>query len=210
MKLINHMAKASKSKWKKQIHTWHWVSSAISLICMMLFSITGITLNHAELFESDAAEKTIQKQMPDNILRSLIDSSQKTKRLTEPAITWINTEIGGALELKELNPEWNDYEIYIQKPIPGGDKWLSLDLQTGEMIYNHSNRGVIAWLNDLHKGRNTHVSWIWFIDIFSIATLVFCITGLVLLHIHAKRRPLTWYITGAGIVFPGIIAFFYL
>jgi hypothetical protein len=33
--------------WLKQLHTWHWISAAVSLIGMMLFAITGLTLNHA-------------------------------------------------------------------------------------------------------------------------------------------------------------------
>ncbi len=36
-----------RSWWLKQLHTWHWISAAVSLIGMMLFAITGFTLNHA-------------------------------------------------------------------------------------------------------------------------------------------------------------------
>ena len=39
--------RSRKSFWLKQLHTWHWMSSAISLIGLFLFAITGFTLNHA-------------------------------------------------------------------------------------------------------------------------------------------------------------------
>lgn len=201
-------SKKNKNKWKKQLHTWHWVSSAVSLICMILFSITGITLNHASSFESEPTEIKYEKQIPDSLL-NVIKNQSEAQQLPKEFTQWAT-----AFELDDdlftLEPEWNEYEIYIQKPIPGGDKWMSIDLETGEFVYMHTDRGLIAWLNDLHKGRNTHISWIWFIDLFAIATLVFCITGLILLQIHSKRRPSTWYITSAGVILPGIIAFFYL
>ena len=31
---------------------WHWISAAVCLIGMLLFAITGITLNHASQIES--------------------------------------------------------------------------------------------------------------------------------------------------------------
>ncbi|WP_202804680.1 PepSY-associated TM helix domain-containing protein, partial [Novosphingobium sp. B-7] len=45
----NQAKKARKARqfWLKQLHTWHWISAAVALVGMMLFAITGITLNHA-------------------------------------------------------------------------------------------------------------------------------------------------------------------
>ena len=36
---------ARRSFWLKQLHQWHWISAAVSLIGMILFAVTGITLN---------------------------------------------------------------------------------------------------------------------------------------------------------------------
>lgn len=199
------MPKKKNNNWKKQLHTWHWVSSAVSLICMILFAITGITLNHAKYFEATADEVTIEKTLPDDLLQQF--RNVKTKNLLPSTVVdWLQTETEVEPEILNIKPEWSEYEIYIQRPLPGGDQWLSIDLESGDMTYMHSDRGWIAWLNDLHKGRNTNLAWIWFIDIFSIATLIFCITGLILLQIHSKRRPSTWYITFAGVLVPGLIA----
>ena len=38
---------SSRAWWLKQLYQWHWISSAISLIGLILFAITGFTLNHA-------------------------------------------------------------------------------------------------------------------------------------------------------------------
>lgn len=194
------------------MHTWHWISSAVSLVCMILFSVTGITLNHADFFEASTEEQTTELKVPEEILQtlSLVTDGSNKQALPEQLIVWLDTQLDHELPLAQLIAEWNEYEIYLQQPVPGGDRWLSIDLDTGDLVYMATDRGVIAWLNDLHKGRNTSWVWLLFIDVFALATLVFCITGLLLLQIHSKRRTSTWYITGAGIVIPGLIAWLFI
>lgn len=210
--------KSRKSYWLKQMHTWHWISSAICLICMILFAITGITLNHPTLFEAEPEEKVVETVIPSEVLGPLQQQTEAAVandsfdelELSKGFIAYLDNTIPHDLSLLEEAPDWSEQEIYIQKPLPGGDVWMSVDIPSGELVYMHTDRGVIAWLNDLHKGRNTSLVWIWFIDIFAVATLIFCLTGLILLQLHSKNRPSTWYVTAAGIVIPGIIAIFYL
>ena len=42
----------SRAFWLKHLHQWHWVSAAGCLIGLLLFSITGFTLNHASAIGS--------------------------------------------------------------------------------------------------------------------------------------------------------------
>jgi len=65
-------------------------------------------------------------------------------------------------------------------------------------------------LNDLHKGRNTGKAWAWFIDIFAAATIVFTVTGLILLQFHARARPLTWPLVAAGLAAPVILVILFV
>ena len=64
--------------------------------------------------------------------------------------------------------------------------------------YEVTDRGWIAYLNDLHKGRHTGAAWSWFLDVFAVAAIVFCVSGLLLLQLHSKRRPATWPVVGLG------------
>jgi len=98
--------------------------------------------------------------------------------------------------------EWSPEEIYVALPRPGGDAWLRVNLEDGAMEYEKTERGVIAYLNDLHKGRNTGKAWSWFIDVFAVACLIFCITGLFLLKMHANNRALTWPLVVLGLLTP--------
>jgi len=106
--------------------------------------------------------------------------------------------------------EWSDDEIYLSLPRPGGDAWLRLSLADGEIEYERTDRGWLSYFNDLHKGRNTGAAWSWFIDIFAGAALVFSITGLFILKMHAGNRPFTWPMVGMGLVVPALLALLFI
>jgi len=62
----------------------------------------------------------------------------------------------------------------------------------------------------MHKGRNTGAVWSWFIDIFAIACIIFCVTGFLILKYHAANRPSTWPVIGFGIVLPIVLALLFV
>ena len=101
-------------------------------------------------------------------------------------------------------------ELYLGLPRPGGDAWLTLDLGTGELFYESTDRGWIAYANDLHKGRHTGLAWSWFIDLFAGVCVVFSLTGLWLLQRQARTRPSTWPLTGLGLLVPVLIALLFI
>ncbi|MAK82497.1 MAG: hypothetical protein CMJ17_11595 [Phenylobacterium sp.] len=87
---------------------------------------------------------------------------------------------------------------------------MTLDTAAGEAIYERTDRGVVAYLNDLHKGRNTGTAWMWFLDIFAIGCVVFCVTGLILLQLHSHARRSTWPLVGAGLIIPLLLALLFI
>ena len=106
--------------------------------------------------------------------------------------------------------EWQDGEVFVSLPRPGGDAWARVDLEAGEAEFELTDRGWISYLNDLHKGRNTGKAWSWFIDIFAAACLVFCLTGFFILKMHATKRPFTWPMVGMGLVIPVVLALLFI
>ena len=106
--------------------------------------------------------------------------------------------------------EWSADEVYLALPRPGGDGWVSISRSDGAVETEATDRGWIAWLNDLHKGRNSGDVWKWFIDVFAVACFVFALTGLVLLWLHAHRRPSTWPLVAAGLAIPAALTIFFL
>ncbi|MEZ0496762.1 PepSY-associated TM helix domain-containing protein [Sphingomonas sp. IW22] len=192
--------------WLRQLHAWHWISAAISLVAMLLFSVTGITLNHAATIS--ATPETVQQTgtLPASLLARL--QGDGTAPLPDAVARGVTVAVG--LDPAGRPAEWSDDEVYIALPRPGGDAWVSIDRATGAIEAEVTDRGWISYLNDLHKGRNAGDAWFWFIDIFAVACVLFTVTGLLLLQFHARNRPSTWPVVIAGLILPVVLALFFI
>lgn len=188
----------------KVIKDWHWISSAVCLVGMLLFSITGITLNHAASIESDATTQTYHETVPASILATLQTASGQTE-LPEEFVSWYEANTEHSINA-QLQLEWTDFELYAAQPKPGGDAWFSVQFDSGQLVGEVTDRGWIAYFNDLHKARNTGAIWALFIDIFAIASILFTLTGLILLHKYSKGRKSTWPLVLAGFLLPMLAA----
>ena len=210
-----------RARWLKTLHQWHWISSALCLLGMLLFSLTGITLNHAGQIEARPVVENRSLEMPPPLQERLAAVAAKhfaadtgDSAATKPppwpddVLQWLRGEL--AVDVRGREPEWSQDEIYVPLPRPGGDAWLRIGLEDGAIEYESTDRGWISYLNDLHKGRHSGVAWSWFIDVFAIACLVFSITGLLILKMHAANRPSTWPMVGLGVVVPLLLAILFI
>lgn len=189
------------------LRQWHWISSALCLAGMLLFAATGITLNHASGIEAQPQVRTLELQLPAELTPLLPEAAQQ-QRLPSPLHDWLEHSL--EIRFDQEVAEWSADELYLGMPKPGGDAWMTLDLQTGEVFFEATDRGWIAYANELHKGRHSGVAWSWFIDIFAGVCVVFSLTGLLLLHRQARNRPSTWPITGLGLLIPVLIALLFI
>ena len=112
--------RSRKAFWLKQLHTWHWISSAISLVGLLLFAVTGFTLNHAA--EIEGSPQTVERaaQLPAPLLPAVKadDAADTKKPLPAPVADWVE----GNLDVKHArgDAEWSADEIYLALPRPGG------------------------------------------------------------------------------------------
>ncbi|MGK7869989.1 PepSY-associated TM helix domain-containing protein [Falsiroseomonas sp. E2-1-a20] len=193
-----------RSFWLKHPHRWHWVSAALCLVGMLLCAATGITLNHAADIGATPVVSTSSAVLPDALRPLLSEPTDESRQvLPDPVQDWVVREF--AISGAHRAAEWSAADISLALPRPGGDGWLSIDRETGEATVEVTTRGWIAYLDDLHKGRDTGLAWRWFIDVFAAACLLFCATGLLRLHLHAGGRPATWPVPGLGLVVPLIL-----
>ena len=159
--------------WLRTLHQWHWISSAVCLVGMLLFTITGITLNHAARIEAKPEVSNRTATLPATVLAGLGDRQEGNAPLPPPVAGWLEDELSIAVGARQA--EWSDVEVYLSMPGPGTDAWLSIDRETGAVEFERTNRGWISYFNDLHKGRNAGTAWSWFLDIFAIACFVFVV-----------------------------------
>ena len=190
--------------WLKQLHTWHWVSAAVSLVGMLLFAITGLTLNHAASIGATPRVVDSNGTLPRPLLAALAHPAASDAPLPPPVAQAVKATVG--LDAGGHPGEWSADEVYVALPRPGGDAWVSIDRATGVIKAEVTDRGWVSYLNDLHKGRNAGGAWFWFIDAFAAACILFTLTGLLLLQLHARRRPATWPLVATGLVVPVLIA----
>ena len=196
-----------RAYWLKTLHQWHWISSALCLLGMVLFSVTGITLNHAAQIEAAPRVTAREGTLPQALVQQLADPAQHAT-LPSGLSSWLEQQ--WTVDTEAAEAEWSPEEIYISLPRPGGDAWVRVDRASGDVEYELTERGWVSYLNDLHKGRHAGQAWSWFIDLFAAACLVFSITGLFILKMHATQRPTTWPLVAFGLVLPLLLAILFI
>lgn len=198
-------AQKRRGKWLQTALAWHWISSALALAGMLMFAVTGFTLNHAADITATPRTTVIETVIPATVSAALVKGASDSPQVLPTEFSrWLRTN--HQLSVGYGDVEWSTNELYISLTKAGGDAWLAVDLPEGNLTYESTDRGWIAYLNDLHKGRNTGAAWSWFIDLFALVCLVFCLTGFVVLWLHSRERIAVWPITGLGILTPVLLA----
>ena len=106
--------------WLKHLHRWHWISSAMCLIGMMLFAITGFTLNHAGRIEAHPLVKRSAAHLPVELARAVMRDPNHEKPGVPAALAgYLDDQLG--VDTRGRSAEWSGDEVYIALPRPGGD-----------------------------------------------------------------------------------------
>lgn len=199
----------SRGWWLRQLHTWHWVSAAVSLAGMLMFALTGVTLNHAASIPASPTVEDRAATLAPSLLRMLKTTPAASDA---PMPTPVAEAVARAVRLDPAGraAEWSGEEVYVAMPRPGGDAWVSVNRASGAIKAEVTRQGLISLLNDLHKGRNTGLAWRLFIDAFAGAAILFTGTGLLLLQFHSRHRAKTWPLVGLGLAVPLIVAILFL
>lgn len=191
------------------VRQWHWISAAFALVGMLLFSITGITLNHAADIKTTPDVQLLEVELPTTLVSRLKKQAEQAIESDQTSVptalkTWLS-QVHSIQVSSAAKAEWSEDELYIVQAGPGFDAWLAVDFYSNQLTYESTNRGWIAYFNDLHKGRDTGFVWGWFIDFFAVICVIFCLSGLILLCRQANHRWMTWPITLLGVVAPAIL-----
>lgn len=198
-----------RASWLRTLYQWHWLSSAACLVGLLVFAATGFTLNHPSLIHAGAKATQRSGELPP-ALRASLSAARPAGNAPLPAdvTAWLAAHLD--VHARDRDGEWTDREVFVALPGPGVDASLTVGLADGSVEYESSDRGWVAYFNDLHKGRNTGVAWRWFIDVFAFACLIFAGTGLCLLYLHGRSRPSTWPMVGLGVVLPLVLVLLFL
>lgn len=174
---------------------------------LILFAVTGFTLNHASQIEAKPVTTTIEKVLPAETLARL-QSLQDKQAMTISQALAIKAATG--IDARRIAADVDEDVIYFPMAEPGIDASMTIDRHDGSVVYERTQRGMIAVLNDLHKGRHAGAVWALFIDVIAIACVIFGLTGLGLLWLYARGRRITWPLVALGLALPFILYLLYV
>lgn len=176
------------------ISLWlHIYVSMFGLATVLFFSVTGLTLNHPDWFFGNTEHTTQTKaelspsllnrpapEQADGDYSAHVDKLQVVEHLRK------THKIRGALGEFRVD----EFECNVTFKGPGYDADALIDRETGRYQLTETTRGIVAVLNDLHKGRDTGPIWSLVIDISAIVLTFIALTGLVLIfYLKLRRRP---------------------
>jgi hypothetical protein len=108
--------------------------------------------------------------------------------------------------IHHIKGQLNDFrideeEISISFQGPGYTADFFVNRADGKYELTETNMGIIAVINDLHKGRDTGKAWSVVIDFSAIFMIVISVTGLILLVFLKKKRTngLLWLVIGGAV-----------
>ena len=205
MKKKNTFWQWTKSKLARQVFSvsrWlHIYISTALFTLLIIFSFTGITLNHPNWL-SGTDNKGLTSYP---VYQGIIDDWEKSGK---PDINALEVFIETQTQLKspqKIDIDLEYAEATFDYPLPAGYAFITVSKENKEMEVEYETGNIWALLNDLHKGRHTGTQWSWLIDISAALMILFGITGMIILFQHVKQRKTGLLLTIAGTLLPVII-----
>ncbi len=171
----------------------HLYLSMVSFAVILFFAVTGFTLNHADWF--DAQQKTVQRHgsVP---LAWLPPAKADADRLQIVEHLRSADKVHGAVSDFRVD----DNQVAVSFKAPGYTADTFIDSRTGQYDVTITSSGLVAVLNDLHRGQNSGKAWGWLIDASAVLLSLVSLTGLLLLLFVYKRRLSGLLLAAAGAV----------
>jgi uncharacterized protein len=181
---VNAAKSVKKANASTQIYKWaRWLHVYIStgtLLLVLFFSLTGITLNHPDwMFGTEPVRTTVEGALPE---------SWKTG----DTVNWL--EVAEYLRNEQsVHGEVSDYrnddtEAQISFNAPGYSADAFINMEDGSFSLSTDSQGWVAVMNDLHRGRDSGTIWKWIVDLSGAFLILVSVTGLALLLFLKKIR----------------------
>ena len=170
--------------WRLRLNGWlrwlHIYTSMLSLIIVLFFSVTGITLNHPNwLFGT--AETRVEKT---GILPSAWRSGDDINWLV--VVEHLRATDGVQGRAADFRSDSSEASLRFAAPGYTADGFINT--KTGAYTLSISSQGFVAAINDFHRGRNAGGVWAVLIDVAGWFLVLISLTGLGLLFYLKKIR----------------------
>lgn len=174
----------------------HIYTSMVSLMVVLFFAATGVTLNHPDWL---AAERTDE-------ISGTLPTAWKTSR----GIDWL--VVAEELRAKHgvhgtvADRTEDDRQAALTFRAPGYSADAFINVADGSYRLTVSYQGAIGVINDLHRGRDAGGAWGWLIDVSGLFLVLLSLTGLGLLFYLKKVRLRALAVMAGGAVIVVVLA----
>jgi len=163
------------SHWGLLLHIY---TSMAGFTLVLLFAVSGLTLNHRDFGWGDPEITKSTLNVPGSLL-------------VKPVQAAIVNQLRGALGIRSQVTDYHEdpEQIQVTFAVPGKRTVINIHLPDGVSEVESVTRGFLGKIDDLHKGFDSGRTWYWIIDIAAVILIVSSITGMItLLALRARRR----------------------
>src|SRR6185369_4611982 len=170
----------------------HIYTSMVSLLVVLFFAGTGVTLNHPDWLAGERTEE----------VTGTLPATWKTAKGIDWLVVAEHLRAAHGVHGTVSDRRDDDREASLTFRAPGYSADAFIDVRDGSYKLTVSYQGAVGVLNDLHRGRDAGSAWAWLIDASGVFLVFLSLTGLGLLFYLKKVRikGLVVMTAGAGVV----------
>lgn len=189
-KALDSKKKGAKKEVAKLSRWLHIYLSMVSFAVVLFFSFTGLTLNHPTWFGGDK-QVIVKNKGKLNVNWVNNPDTNKIAKLEIVEFLRKTYEVKGVVSEVRID----DYEVSVSLKGPAYSCDAFINREDGTYEVSEVKMGIMAVMNDLHKGRDSGKGWSWIIDISAVFLILVSLSGLILLCFIKKKR-VAGFITG--------------
>jgi hypothetical protein len=156
----------------------HIYTSMVSLLVVLFFAATGVTLNHPDWLAGERTED----------VTGTLPSTWKTAQGIDWLVVAEHLRTANGVHGTVSDRREDDREGSLTFRAAGYSADAFIDVRDGSYRLTTSYQGAVGVLNDLHRGRDAGSAWAWLIDASGIFLVFLSLTGLGLLFYLKKVR----------------------
>ena len=183
---------------KKQfmiVSRWlHIYLSMGSFAILFFFAVTGLTLNHLDWFANQ--QRTVASKGRLELAWLKPPAGKELAKLE--IVEQLRKAHGVRGAMNDFRVEESQVAVSFKGPGYMADAFI--DRESGNYELSETRMGLVAVMNDLHKGRDSGRVWGWMIDLSAVLMALVSLTGLALIFFLSKRRVSGLVIAGMGAV----------
>ncbi|RZL47987.1 MAG: peptidase [Pedobacter sp.] len=186
------MTKTSNPKKEvAKLSRWlHIYLSMVSFAIVLFFSVTGLTLNHPTWFGGD---KQVETKYKGKLNVKWVNNPDTAKIAKLEIVEFLRKTHQAKGFVSEIRIDDSEVSVTLKGPAYSCDAFI--DRESGTYEVSEIKSGVVAVMNDLHKGRDSGKGWSWIIDVSAVFLILVSLSGLILLCFIKKKR-VAGFITG--------------